>query len=196
MMDKVLEGLGDIEVHYLNDVRIHTKGTLEKHCEAVEKVLKCLRENNLTVNLAKSEFHVHETTFLGFIINGKETKMNPEKLDIVWYWPQLQSKKQTQAFLGFANYYRRFIRDYSKKARPLTSLTGNAPFSWEHEQEVAFQELKQLFLDADILSNFDRHLPTIVETDASNQLIAGCLLQLHDKEWKTVDFHSKALDSI
>ena len=79
----MLEGLGDIEVHYLDDVMIYTKGTLERYWKAVEKVLRCLIENNLAVNLAKSKFHVHETTFLRFIINGKETKMNPEKLNIV-----------------------------------------------------------------------------------------------------------------
>ena len=83
MMDKVLEGLSDIEVHYLDDVLIHTKGSLEDYCKAVKRVLKRLIDNNLAINLAKCEFHVHKTTFLGFIINGKETKMHPEKLDTV-----------------------------------------------------------------------------------------------------------------
>ena len=179
MMDKTLQGLDNIKVHYLDDILIHTKGSEDDHSEAVERVLQCLVDNNLAVNLAKSEFHVQETTFLGFIINGFTTKMNPQKLDIIRYWPKPQTKRQLQAFLGFANYYRQFIRDYSKKARPLAYLTGNVPFSWENEQEIAFDEMKSAFLNADILTNFDRSLPTVVETDASNQSIAGCILQLH-----------------
>ena len=83
MMDQVLKGLDEIEVNYLDDMMIQIKGTLEKYCEAVEKVLKCLINNNLAINLAKSEFYVYETTLLGFIINGKEIKMNCKKLDIV-----------------------------------------------------------------------------------------------------------------
>lgn len=95
MMDKVLEGLSDIEVHYLDDIMIHPKGSLEDHYDAVEKVLKRLIDNNLAINLVKSEFHVKETTFLGFVINSKETQMNLNKLNIIWYWPTPQSKKQT-----------------------------------------------------------------------------------------------------
>ena len=92
MMDKVLQGLHDIEVHYLDDILIHTKGPIEKHYEAVESVLCRLIDNNLAVNLAKSEFHVHETVFLGLIINGKETKMNSVKLNIIKDWPTPQNK--------------------------------------------------------------------------------------------------------
>ena len=106
MMDKTLQGLDNIEVHYLDDILIHTKGSEDDHSEAVERVLQRLVNNNLAVNLAKSEFHVQETTFLGFIINGFTTKMNPQKLDIIRYWPKPQTKRQLQAFLGFANYYR------------------------------------------------------------------------------------------
>ena len=105
MMDKVLQGLNKTEVHYLDDILIHTKGSLEDHCNAVEAVLCQLVDNNLAVNLAKSEFHVRETTFLGFIINGNETKMKSDKLHIIRDWPRPLTKKQTQIFLGFANYY-------------------------------------------------------------------------------------------
>ena len=97
MMDKVLQGLDKTEVHYLDDMLIHTKGSLEDHCDAVEGVLKRLVGNNLAVNLAKSEFHVKETTFLGFVINGNETKMKPDKLDIIRNWPRPMSKKQSLA---------------------------------------------------------------------------------------------------
>ena len=123
--------------------------------------------------------------------------MNPPKLEVIKNWPQPQNKRQMQAFLGFANYYRRFIRDYSKRSKYLTTLTSNVPFTWEAEHEAAFQDLKQVFLTAGFLKDFDRRLPTHVETDPSNQSIAGCLLQKHqDDEWYTVDFHSRTLNSV
>ena len=105
MMDKVLQGLDKTEVHYLDNILIHTKGSLEDHCNVVKAVLRRLVDNNLAVNLAKSEFYVKETTFLGFIINGSKTKMKPDKLHIIRAWPHPLTKKQTQMFLGFANYY-------------------------------------------------------------------------------------------
>ena len=83
MMDKVLQGLDKTEVHYLDDMLIHTKGSLEDHCNTVEAVLRRLVDNNLAVNLAMLEFHVKETTFLRFVISGNETKMKPDKLHII-----------------------------------------------------------------------------------------------------------------
>src|SRR5258705_13975616 len=126
------------------------------HWMNTEAVLRRLVDNNLAVNLAKSEFHVKETTFLGFVINGNETKMKSNKLDIIRDWPRPMTKKQTQMFLGFANYYRRFISHYSKIARPLTHITRNVLFFWESEKQAAFDDLKQAFLATDILTNFDR----------------------------------------
>src|SRR5258706_5995868 len=137
MMDKVLQGLDKTEVHYLDDMLIHTKGSLDEHCEVVEVVLHRLVDNNLVVNLGKSEFHIKETTFLGFVINGNETKMKSNKLDIIRDWPQPMTKKQTQMFFRFANYYRHFISHYSKIAHSLTHITENVSFSWKSEQQAA-----------------------------------------------------------
>ena len=84
-----------------------------------------------------------------------------------------------RSFLGFANYYCNFIARHSEKARPLTRLTGDIPFVWEKEQNEAFNELIQVFINEPILWQFDRSLPTIMETDVSNQAIVGILLQYH-----------------
>ena len=105
MMNKVLQGLDKTEVHYLDDILIYTKGSLEDHCNVVEVVLRRLVDNNLAVDLVKLEFYVKETTFLGFVFNSNKTKMKPDKLHIIRDWPRPLTKKRTQIFLGFANYY-------------------------------------------------------------------------------------------
>ena len=85
IIDKILRGLEYIEVHYLDDMMIHIKGILEGYCDTIERILKRFINYNLAINLFKYKFHITETTFLGFVINWRETKINLEKLDIVCY---------------------------------------------------------------------------------------------------------------
>jgi len=121
--------------------------------------------------------------------------MDPSKLEAMSKWPTPTKKKEVQAFLGFANYYRRFILNYSSKARPLTELTKDITFSWGEAQQTVFDELRQCFLSAPILTQFDRTLESIVETDASNQAISGILSQYHVlnsiKKVYPVEYHAK-----
>ena len=84
--------------------------------------------------------------------------MEPEKIETIKNWPILTRKKQVQSFLGFANYYCNFIAGYSEKARPLMRLTRDIPFVWEKEQNDAFNELIQAFINEPILQQFDRSL--------------------------------------
>ena len=140
-----------------------------------------------------------QINFLGHIINGSDIRMEPEKIETIKNWPIPSRKKQVQSFLGFANYYRNFIAGYSEKARPLTRLTEEVPFIWEKEQNDSFNELIQAFINEPILRQFDRSLPTIMETDASNQAIAGILSQYHvENEVKIlhpVEYHSRTLST-
>ena len=102
-------------------------------------------------------------------------------------------------FLGFANYYHGFIINYSAKACPLIDLTKDVPFTYVHTQQQAFDELRARLLSAPILTQFDRILETIMETDASNQAIAGILSQYHVvngcKQLHPVEDHTKTLSA-
>ena len=135
--------------------------------------------------------------FLGYVFGEVTLEMEGAKVQAIQDWEVPTKKKEVQAFLGFANYYRRFIQDYARRVRPLTELTKNVHFSWGSLQQEAFDELKQAFQEAPILAQFDRSLPTIVETDASNQAIAGVLSQAHTTPdvvtWKLVDCHARTL---
>ena len=118
--------------------------------------------------------------------------MARNKVEAVFDWKTPKSLTETQAFLGFANFYRRFIQDYSRIARPLTELTKKTEkWSWNPEAERAFTELKQRFTTAPILAHFDAKQPVIIETDASDFAIGGILSQRDDENrLHPVAFHS------
>ena len=99
--------------------------------------------------------------------------MDPAKLEIMSKCPIATKKKKVQGFLGFANNYHLFIVNYSPKVRPLIDLTKDVRFNCGDTQQQAFEELQARFLSAPILTQFDRTLETIMETNSSNQAIAG-----------------------
>ena len=184
----------------MDDILIYA-GTTEAEDQAfVEKILQQCVNHWLAVNLTKSEFHVHETIFLGHIVNGSQVQMDSSKLVTMYKWPVPTKKKEVQVFLGFTNYYRRFIKNYSTKARPLIDITKDVPFSWGHQQQQAFDELRTRSFPAPILTQFDRTLVTIMETDASNQAIAGILSQYHilngAKKLHPVEYHKGTLSAV
>ena len=132
-------------------------------------------------------------------MNGQQVKMDVSKLETMSKWPIPTKKREVQAFLGFANYSHRFIVNYSAKACPLIDLRKDVPFTWAHTQQQAFDELRARFLSAPILTQFDRTLETIMETDTSNQAIAGIVSQYHIvnryKQLHPVEYYAKTLSA-
>ena len=160
------------------DTKLIYGGTREdEHQAFVEKVLQQCVNYGLAVKLSKSKFHIHETIFLSHIVISCQVQLHTGKLETMSKWPIPTEKKEVQAFLGFANYCRRFIDTYSAKVRHLIDLTKDAQFCWVHQQQQAFYELRSRILSATILRQFNRTIETIMETDASNQAIAGILSQ-------------------
>lgn len=121
----------------------------------------------------KCEFHLSSVTFLGHIIGQWSIQMDAGKV-----WPAPDSRQKLQRFLGFANFYCRFIRKDSSMAAPLTSLTSTRrPFAWTSEADAAFQTLKQRFTSAPILHMPDPSLQFLVEVDASDGGVGAVLSQ-------------------
>ena len=108
---------------------IHGRQPEAEHQKIVEQVLQKCLNNGLAVNLEKSEFHKIKVKLLRQVINGIEIKMQAEKVNVIQDWPTPTKKKQVQAFLGFANYYCWFIKNYSAKVKPLMELTKDIVFS-------------------------------------------------------------------
>ena len=118
-------------------------------------MLERLREAGLQAGLKKCEFHVTETRFLGFIIGTSGVRPDPKKLEAVRLWQRPTTVKEVQSFLRFCNFYRRFVCEYGRIARPLTNLTKkDTPFVWTEDCQYMFEELKKRLLSGPVLAHF------------------------------------------
>jgi len=191
--DVLSDYLDDFVISYIDDILIYSN-SLEEHHEHVKKVLKKLLENDLYIKLEKCEFDVTETTFLGYILSKDGLKVDPEKVKAILDWPVPSNVKEIQSFIGLCNYYRIFIKDFAKIARPLHKLTRkNVPFLWGSDQQKSFDKLKELFTSAPILRNPDSNKPFIVETDASNFAVGAILSQEFAGQLHPIAFISTSL---
>jgi len=188
--------LDDFCTAFLEDIFILSH-TLKEHKEQVYKVLQALSQAGLHLKPEKYHFHEQEVKYLGSIITTKGIWMDPEKVSCVLSWVTSKNVTDVQCFLRFANFYRRFIKDYSKVVTPLTRMTKKeggkyVPFVWGPEQQAAFDLLKKVFTLAPILRHFDYDQEIIVTTDASDYVSAGILAQYDDEGiLHLVAFYSK-----
>lgn len=185
MINDVLRDFIDHFVYvYLDDILIYSPD-LDTHRDHVTRVLQRLLENRLYVKAEKSVFHADTISFLGFIVAPGRVQMDPAKISAVAEWPTPDSRKRVQQFLGFANFYRRFIRGFSAIAAPLHALTSSkVQFQWSPQAETAFQNLKRLFTSAPILTMPDPRRQFVVEVDASNEGIGAVLSQRSEQDGK------------
>uniref|UniRef100_A0A1A8D4D5 Gypsy retrotransposon integrase-like protein 1 n=1 Tax=Nothobranchius kadleci TaxID=1051664 RepID=A0A1A8D4D5_NOTKA len=163
---------------YLDDILIFSR-TPEEHSKHVRAVLHRLLENRLYVKAEKCEFHVPSVKFLGFVLESGRLGPDPEKVQAVQSWPTPTTRKELQRFLGFANFYRCFIKGYSQIASPLTQLTSiKRPFVWDSTAESAFSALKDKFTQAPVLTRPDPSRQFTLEVDASDTGVGAVLSQV------------------
>lgn len=177
---------------YLDDVLIYSK-TREEHTEHLRTVVQRLQDAGLYAKISKCEFFVPETKFLGLIVGRDGIRMDSNKVKAVVDWKTPRTLTDVQAFIGFGNFYRRFIRDFSKIVAPLVNLTKKTvPFQWTDACEQAFRRLKSAFTSAPILAPFNWEKDVVLETDASDYVSAGVLSQYGDDGLlRPVAFYSK-----
>ncbi len=162
---------------YLDDILIFSQNERD-HIQHVRLVLQRLLENRFFSKLEKCEFHAQSVPFLGFILSPEGIRMDPAKVEAVANWPTPDSHKAVHRFLGFANFYRRFIRGFSQIALPLTNLTSTRwRFCWSEQTQEAFEGLKGRFISAPILNNPDPSRQFVVEVDASEVGVGAILSQ-------------------
>lgn len=178
--DVLYDILNDYTTAYLDDILIYSSDVKE-HTAHVREVLRRLAKADLQIDLAKCEFGVTRTKYLGLIITPGGIEMDPEKIKAIADWEPPTTRCQLQRFLGFANFYRRFIRDFSKHTKCLHDLTKkDATWLWTHECQAAFEALKVAFSSAPALRVYDWNRATVAEVDASNWSTGGTLLQYGD----------------
>ena len=193
-INRALQGLLDnFCTAYVDDILIYSNN-LREHRRHVRQVLQRLREHDLFIDIAKCSFETHEVQYLGLIIGTDGIRMDPKKIAAVMEWPAPRHLKDVQGFLGFCNFYRRFIPDFAKIAHPLTALTKkDALFKWSDDCKAAFLRIKQRFQDGDILAHFDPSRETILETDSSDYVSGATLSQVVDGVLRPVAFMSKKM---
>jgi hypothetical protein len=179
---------------YMDDILIYTP-TIIEHRKIVREVLQRLQDHDLYLKPEKCKFEKQEIEYLGMIIHPREVCMDPGKVSAVWDWPMPTMLCDVRAFIGFLNFYRRFIKDFSSIARPLHDLTKkDVPWQWHTEQQHAFDTLKEKFCQEPILKVYDPNLETRVEVDASGYATGGILSQKYpDGLWHPIAYRSSSM---
>ncbi|UYV75173.1 hypothetical protein LAZ67_12002747, partial [Cordylochernes scorpioides] len=178
---------------YLDDVIIYSPD-FPTHLKRLEAVFRCFRESNLRLNDKKCRFVFEELEILGYITSKHGIKPAEHNIKAVRNFPRPKKVKEVQSFLGMCSYYRKFIKDFSKIADPLTNLIKKSvSFTWTERQEEAFQTLKTALLSPPILGHFNPNAPTYVHTDASNIGIGATLVQDIGGEEKVISYLSRTL---
>ena len=199
MVEYVLrEQIGKSVIVFIDDILVFSD-TLEEHEQHIRMVLRRLKEEKLYLKPKKCEFFRREVSFLGHVVSFNEVKMDPRKVQVVKDWGHLETKKDVQRFLGFANFYRRFIENFAKIAEPLNALLcntkDNAKVIMTKEAEDAQRKLIEMITNDPILKMYDGKKDLKIVTDASLHAVAATLMQKEsDNKWYPVEFQSRALE--
>ena len=184
-------------VAFMDDLMVHAS-TKKKYDEISLEVLRRLRENRLCIAPNKCEWSTDHVQFLGYIISGDGVELTDEKIETLKNIQPVNSLKEVQCFLSFANFYRRFINDYSKSYLPLSNSTSLDPKDWRSTSEIrkVQENLVKLFTNPPILKHFDPNRQAIIETDASDYTLGAILSQKHhDPQTQTERLHPMAFHS-
>ena len=176
MINKIIAGLEDCQ-GYIDDLIVYGD-SWEQHLSWVRNFLNWLRTAKLTVNLVKSEFGCAQVTYLGHVVGqGKVSPVNV-KIEAIVEFPAPTSRKEVMRFLGMAGYYRKFCKNFSTVAEPMTQLLKkDQSFVWTRECQDSFNKIKSLLISAPVLATPNFSKPFILTIDASNVGMGAVLMQ-------------------
>uniref|UniRef100_A0A2N9HC25 Reverse transcriptase n=1 Tax=Fagus sylvatica TaxID=28930 RepID=A0A2N9HC25_FAGSY len=169
--------LGRFVVVYFDDILVYSK-SLDEHIDHLHCVLTVLRKEKLYANLKKCSFCLDKVVFLGFVVGAKGIAVDEEKVKAIKEWPTPKSITEVRSFHGLASFYRRFVKDFSTLAAPLTEIVKKSVgFKWGSEQDRAFIEIKERLCGAPLLALPDFSKTFEIECDASGIGIGAVLMQ-------------------
>lgn len=217
LMEKVMDGLQPSQcLIFLDDLLLHSK-TVGEHLERLKNVFQRLSEAGLKLNAKKSQFFRKSVKFLGHIVSSEGLEVDQDKISALKNWPVPKNVRQLRQFLGFSSFYRRYVRDYGKIAKPLSDLLADPPnikqkvgkwskrnarkknkyrrigWAWKEEQQSAFEEIIRLLCSAPVLAFADYNLPFILHTDASRQGLGAVLYQVQNGVQRVIAYASRGL---
>ncbi|KAL0298771.1 UNVERIFIED_CONTAM: Retrovirus-related Pol polyprotein from transposon [Sesamum radiatum] len=168
LMNKTLQPfLNQFVIVFIDDILIYSSSR-EEHEQHLRTVLQILREKQLYAKFSKCEFWMEEIAFLGHVVSKEGVQPNPTKVKVVMEWEPPKNVSEVRSFLGLAGYYRRFVKDSSVVAKPLTNLLKkNTPFNWNDKCAQSFEELKKRLTSTPILALPSGDGGYVVYTDAS-----------------------------
>ncbi|QRW26807.1 Retrotransposable element Tf2 protein [Rhizoctonia solani] len=177
-MNELFKDLLDVcVIIYLDDILIYSKDDAS-HTQHVHEVLRRLLENQLFCKASKCTFHVTSMEYLGIIVLDKGFSLDKLKIQAVQEWPTPTKVKEVQSFLGFANFLRQFVANFSHIARPLHNLVKkDTLWKWDTKEQEAFQGLKDAITSAPVLCHANPTKPYFLETDASGAALGSILSQ-------------------
>jgi hypothetical protein len=190
LMNKVfMEELDRFVVVFIDDILIYSE-TTEEHEEHLRIMLERLRQQKLYAKFSKCEFWKEKVAFLGHVLSAEGIVVDPSKVESLTKWEQSLNMTDVRSFLGMARYYRRFIENFSKIAKPMTELLKyNTKFEWLEACEKTFQELKRRLTTAPVLTLPDIKMDFVVYCDSSRKGLRCVLMQ----EGKVVAYASRKL---
>jgi len=195
LMDRLLYAIkGNECLVYLDDIVIFSS-TMEEHRSRVGHVLERLREAGLKAGLDKCTFAQSSVNYLGHVVTNEGVKPDPSKIVAVKNYPVPRCVRDVRAFLGLAGYYRRFVRDFAKLAKPLTELTQSGrAFVWDMKHQQSFDVLKDNLCSSSVLIYPDFADPFVLATDASGTAMGAVLSQCRDGKDRPVAYWSRQLN--
>jgi len=192
-MNDIFADMIDVSVVvYLDDILVYSDNP-EQHSVHVREVLHRLCKNCLYARANKCEFHCNSCEYLGYMLSPDGLTMAENKIRAIQDWPEPRKIRDIMSFLGFANFYRRFIYSYSEITVPLTRLTRkDVPWDFSDDCRKSFEKLKKAFTTAPVLTHWIPDTPIMVETDASDYALAAVLsIRTPDGNYHPVAFHSR-----
>ena len=192
-MNDIFADMIDVNVIvYLDDILVYSDD-LTEHKQHVREVLWRLHTNGLFTHADKYKFHVTSCEYLGYMLSPDSLMMAQNKVQIIQDWPELHKVKDIQSFLGFSNFYHRFIYEYSRIVVPLTNLTcKNVPWNFTDECRSAFNTLKKAFTTTLVLTHWIPDTQITVETDTSDYALTVILsIMTPSGELHPIAFHSQ-----
>ncbi|GBG64491.1 hypothetical protein CBR_g45187 [Chara braunii] len=195
MNDLFRPWLDKFVVVYLDDILVFSK-TLQEHQSHLRQVLEKLREANLKINAKKCEWAKTQVLYLGHVLDGDGIKPEDSKIAAIRDWPTPRTLTELRSFLGLANYYRKFVRDFSTIVAPLRRLLKKeAIWQWDKDCTSALKRLKRALIEYPVLKVADPSLPFVVTTDASQYGIGAVLQQDDGHGYRPVEFMSARMPS-
>ena len=181
-LTRVTKKYGNLVMCYVDDVVIATP-TLEDHIDRLDEVFGCMKRAGLKCKPSKCEILRDSIKYLGRMMDRHGVRPDPEAVEAVLTWKAPRTDTQLLSFLGFANYYREFIKGYADKVYPMQKLMRNKgkKFEWNDEAQVVFENIKRELCEAPVLGMPTEKGMYVLDTDASVVAISGILHQ--EQEW-------------